>query len=365
MSKEILIIIWMGVMGVLSTQIQFKKIEFVEDKKVVRYSMGFALFVFLPIIIWAGFRDGTGYADTNAYIALYKSLPENMHQLLTYLGGLEKDWGFYFFSGVIKQIFGEGYRPFLLIIAIVQGMSLIKFYQKYSENYVLSIALFILSGEYMGWMMNGMRQFLAVCIIYFAIPWIVEKKYIRCILVILLASTIHQTAIIMLPIIFIVQGKPWNKKTIATLGIALVALIASSQFTNFLNVAMEDTVYATNISEMVNQTGTNPIRVLVYSLPALLSLLGKRYIENKSDTIVNITVNMSIITMALSVIGMMTSGVMIGRLSIYTSLFNYVLLPYELDNIFEERTAKILKVVMIIMYIMYYYYMMHFAYGRI
>lgn len=120
----------------------------------------------MPIIIWAGFRDGTGYADTNAYIALYKSLPENMHQLLTYLGGLEKDWGFYFFSGVIKQIFGEGYRPFLLIIAIVQGMSLIKFYQKYSENYVLSIALFILSGEYMGWMMNGMRQFLAVCIIY-------------------------------------------------------------------------------------------------------------------------------------------------------------------------------------------------------
>ena len=206
MSKEILIIIWMGVMGVLSTQIQFKKIEFVEDKKVVRYSMGFALFVFLPIIIWAGFRDGTGYADTNAYIALYKSLPGNMHQLLTYLGGLEKDWGFYFFSGVIKQIFGEGYRPFLLIIAIIQGMSLIKFYQKYSENYVLSIALFILSGEYMGWMMNGMRQFLAVCIIYFAIPWIVEKKYIRCILVILLASTIHQTAIIMLPIIFIVQG---------------------------------------------------------------------------------------------------------------------------------------------------------------
>lgn len=194
---------------------------------------------------------------------------------------------------------------------------------------------------------------------------LLKKKYIRCILVILLASTIHQTAIIMLPIIFIVQGKPWNKKTIATLGIALVALIASSQFTNFLNVAMEDTVYATNISEMVNQTGTNPIRVLVYSLPALLSLLGKRYIESKNDTIVNITVNMSIITMALSVIGMMTSGVMIGRLSIYTSLFNYVLLPYELDNIFEERTAKILKVVMIIMYIMYYYYMMHFAYGRI
>lgn len=73
------------------------------------------------------------------------------------------------------------------------------------------------------------------------------KKYIRCILVILLASTIHQTALIMLPIIFIVQGKPWNKKTIATSGIALVALVASTQFTDFLNVAMEDTVYVANI----------------------------------------------------------------------------------------------------------------------
>lgn len=128
MSKEILIIIWMGVMGVLSTQIQFKKLNLQKIKGSQIFN-GFCIVCFLPIIIWAGFRDGTGYADTNAYIALYKSLPGNMQQLLTYLGGLEKDWGFYFFSGVIKQIFGEGYRPFLLIIAIVQGLSLIKFYQ--------------------------------------------------------------------------------------------------------------------------------------------------------------------------------------------------------------------------------------------
>lgn len=362
MSKEVLIVIWMGIMGGLFAQGQFNRVQFEEDKEEIRCSLGFAVLVFLPVILWAGFRDGTGYADTNGYIALYKSLPGNMHQLLTYLGGFEKDRGFYFLAGTIKLIFGESYRPFLMIISIIQGMSLIKFYQKYSENYVMSITLFILSGEYLGWMMNGMRQFLAVCIIYFAIPWIIKKKYIRCILIILLASTIHQTAIIMLPIIFIVQGKPWNKKTIGTLGIALVALFATSQFTNFLNATMEDTVYAANISEMANQTGTSPIRVLVYSLPALLALLGKNYIKN--DTLTNISVNMSIITMSLSVIGMMTSGVMIGRLPIYTSLFNYVLLPYELESIFEERIARILKVVMILMYLMYYYYLMHFAYGR-
>lgn len=39
-----------------------------------------------------------------------------------------------------------------------------------------------------------------------------EKKYVALIVIILLATTVHSSAFIMLPIIFVVQGKPWNKK---------------------------------------------------------------------------------------------------------------------------------------------------------
>lgn len=365
MSKEILIIIWMGIMGVLSTQNQFKRIEFEEDKKVIRYSMGFALVVMLPLILWAGFREGAGYADTNAYIASYKMLPNNMNELKNYLGNFDKDVGFYFFMGIIKQIFGTSYRPFLLIVAIIQGMSLVKFYRKYSENYVLSIYLFIMAGEGLAWMMNGIRQFLAISIIYFAIPWLIKKKYVRFVLIVLLAATVHQTAVVMIPIAFVVQGKPWNKRTLFVLGIALLALFATSQFTNLLNETVESTVYAANLTEMSTQEGMNPLRMLVYSVPALIAVVGRKQIENENSLILNISVNMSIITMALSIMAMMTSGIMIGRLPIYTGLFNYILLPYEIECIFECRTARLLKVLMVIMYLLYYYYLMHFAYGRI
>ena len=365
MSKEILVIFWIGLMAFWGTQNSVKRIEYEGNREVVRYLPWFSILVLLPLIIWAGFRTGQGYADTNAYIFMYNNLPDNIPELRTYLSGMEKDVGFYAFAGMIKLIFGKSYRPFLLIIAVIQGSSLIYFYRKYSESYVLSIALFTMAGEYLGWMMNGIRQFLAVTIIYFAIPWLMEKKYVRFILIVLLAATIHQTALIMIPIVFIVQGKPWNKKTLFIIGIALITLFATNQFTDILDVALEDTVYSANLSEMATQSGTNPLRVAVYSVPALISLVGRKQIEAKNNRIINVAVNMSIITMALSIIGMMTRGVMLGRLPIYTGLFNYVLLPYEINHIFNEESAKVLRIVMIVLYLGFYYYLMHFAYGRI
>ena len=62
-----------------------------------------------------------------------------------------------------------------------------------------------------------MRQFLSVCITTVAIAFSTKKKYIIAIALILLASTIHASALIMLPGIFIIQGKAWNKKTILAL----------------------------------------------------------------------------------------------------------------------------------------------------
>ena len=41
-----------------------------------------------------------------------------------------------------------------------------------------------------------------------------KKKYIPLIAIILLGATFHASALLMIPIIFIVQGKAWNKKSV-------------------------------------------------------------------------------------------------------------------------------------------------------
>ena len=78
MSKEILVIFWIGLMAFWGTQNSVKRIEYEGNREVVRYLPWFSILVLLPLIIWAGFRTGQGYADTNAYIFMYNNLPDNI-----------------------------------------------------------------------------------------------------------------------------------------------------------------------------------------------------------------------------------------------------------------------------------------------
>ena len=68
---------------------------------------------------------------------------------------------------------------------------------------------------------------------------------------------------------------------------------------------------------------------------------------------------MSIISTGLYIISMFTSGIFIGRLPIYFSLYNYILLPWEIENLFTQRSKKIIYIGLIACYIVFYYYQMH------
>ena len=62
--------------------------------------------------------------------------------------------------------------------------------------------------------MGGIRQFMALSVLLFFSDWIFEDKPIRFAIVVLFASMIHASAIIWLPIVFVVSGKAGNLKTI-------------------------------------------------------------------------------------------------------------------------------------------------------
>ena len=102
----------------------------------------------------------------------------------------------------------------LLLNIIFHGLSLLFVYRKYSPEYLVSIFLFIASADYISWMFNGIRQFTAVTLIFAATTLILKKKYLPVLLIVLLASTVHQSALLMIPFILIAYGKAWNKKTL-------------------------------------------------------------------------------------------------------------------------------------------------------
>lgn len=357
MSKYLLILIWPLIAFILSRYLPCERCEMVAERKERRLTPAIAWLTFMPIIIMAGFR-GTTFGDSYNYSRSFLELPSTLSGLIAYLPDVTKDKGFTVLIGLIKIIIGNQDVVYFLILATIQGACLIYTFRKYSTNYFMSIFLFIASSDYLSWMFNGVRQFTAVTLVFAATSLMVRKKYISLIIVILIASTIHGTALLMLPIVFIAQGKAWNEKTIFVIFCSLMALTYVDSFTNILDMMLADTQYTNVVSDWQswNDDGTNVFRVLVYSIPAMLSFLGRKYIREDNNSVINLCTNMSIISTGIYLVSMGTSGIFIGRLPIYCSLYSYILLPYIIDRMFTKNSARIVNMSMVVAYVAFYYY---------
>ena len=208
--------------------------------------------------------------------------------------------------------------------------------------------------------LNGIRQFIAAAGIFACTTLMLKKKYFPVVLIILALSTIHGSALIMLPIVFVAQGKAWNKKTVLLIIAIVLATAFVGQFTPILDTLMAETQYSDILTNEIwlNDDGTNIIRVIVYSVPALLSLVGKKFIDNENNPVVNLSVNMSICAAAFYLLSSVTSGIYVGRIPIYMSLYSYISLPWLLKNIFTDKSMKIMYVFTIVLYLLFFYYQM-------
>ena len=356
----ILILIWVGIIGLLSvTTSGVYRMETVNGEKVRRATPLFAVVAVLPLVIWAGFRGYVG--DTAAYMRAFGEMPSSFDGIKSYIDGISKDQGFYFTSAVIKCIIGNRDTVYFIIVAAIQCFLLFKIYRKYSSAFVTCFFLFIASTDYISWIFNGMRQFVAVTITVACFPWILKKKYILAIIGILVASLFHQSALLVLPFVFIVQGRAWNKKTLFFIIVVIVAVMFADQFTNILDTMLAETQYENVVSDWQSwqDDGTNFFRVLVYCVPTILSLIGLKYIRQENSPLINVCTNMSIASAGFYIISMVTSGVFIGRLPIYFSLYNYILLPWEINTIFTKQSARLIYLIMVIGYLGFYSYTMY------
>lgn len=290
------LLIWIFIGGGVLALFIPKQQELVNGRRVERWTMPAALILIAPYILWAGFRSNA-FGDTGSYQKAFRECASSFGEIGNYLSSVTKDKGFYLLMALEKSIFGDSCRLFFILLAAFQLLIIMWMCRKYSEDYWFSIFLFIASTDYISWTFNGIRQFTAVVIAYAATPFILKKKYIPSILLILLASTMHQSVLLMIPIIFIIQGKAWNKKTVLCIFACLTALLFVDRFTNVMDSMLAETQYQNVVSDYKswNDDGTNPLRVLVYSIPMILSLIGLKYVQAENDPMINTAVGASAI----------------------------------------------------------------------
>lgn len=351
--NSIHIFIWLILMYFVSLSPATKRMELVNGVWVRRYRPYFAFLVFFPVIWMVAFGKLRG--DLSVYISNYNRLPSTVSEGWYLLKGFDRA-GFILLQLLIRQFSGGSVTAFRLVVTLIHAVPVILVFRKYSENYLFSCYLFIAAGCHLSWMMNGIRQFIAVTIIFAATPWIVEKKYFRVILIILLAATFHKTALFMIPVIFIVQGKVWNWKTMLfSIALALVTLLFASDSAAFDDFA--STVgYSAQYVIQHGDDGMNPIRGGVYAVPVILAFLFRNKLKRYNNPMFNICTNMSIITLGVALVAMVTSGILTGRMLIYTSLYNMILYPFHFQkDPYSGRRYNYLYYLTIIAYLAYYF----------
>lgn len=361
------LLIWLFVGGLFLINYFPKQQEIVLGKRKECWSVPGAVILVLPYIIWAGFRIDN-FGDTGAYRTSFSKAPSQLGQLFEYISTISKDKGFSVLTVLLKCFLGNSDVVYFLTIASIQMLILAFVYRKYSYDYWMSIFFFVASTDYMSWLHNGIRQFLAIAIIMAGIGFLLEKKYVQTICIILFASTFHASALLMIPAIFIVQGKAWNKKTVLCIIVSVCTLFFVGQFTSILDSLLSNTQYSNMVTDWQewNDDGTNPLRVLVYSIPMILSIVGYRQIKRVDDPVINTMVNFSIFTASVAIISMATSGVFIGRVISYGSVFSQgILLPWEIKNLFTKNSSRLIVIIAITMYVIFFYYQMHVTWGLV
>jgi transmembrane protein EpsG len=300
-----------------------------------------ALLVMACLVIVSGLRSNIG--DTFFYKLTYKTNEFYWSDV-----SLKEDYGFIILQILLKKITNDP-QLLLFITALITNVCIVIVLYKYARLFELAIYLYITTGAYIV-SMNGIRQYLAASILFLGTIFIVKGDWKKYFGIVILASSFHQTALILLPIYFIVRRKAWTNSTMIVLMIGIVFTAFFGQLSTLLFTMMEDTQYG--VYSEFEEGGANIIRVIISGLPLILAYLK----QDKLRTLwphIDIIVNMSIIGFVFMVIS--SQNWIFARFSIYFGLYNLLLIPW-IVKLFDNKSQRVFYYLVVVFYFLYHVY---------
>lgn len=327
-----------------------------------RVNIFLAFVTFSAVIFFAGLRSRV--SDTQAYIQMYKNYQVGFSGIYEILNKSDQP-GFILFSIFIKTYISQDYNVWFFIIASITGLSMMYGIYRYSENFGISVFLFMASCNF-AWMFNGIRQYLVVSILFACTFLIEERKFIKYCVLVLILATIHKTVIVMIPVYFLAINKPWHKTTLIIIVGILLCMLFADKFLNVFTEIMESSNYVQGYQEISKtDDGVNIVTIFISLIPVVISFLFRKKLEKEpNNEIMNIAINMSILAVCMYIISKITrSGILVGRMAIYFTTYNLILLPWLIDKSFEIKERILIKYTMIICYIGLFYYQLNVAWN--
>ena len=292
------------------------------------------------------------YNDTLTYIGSFnntQSLSEG------FSNGTFTDWTGNPWSMLYRSLMREltdNYHIYFLIPAVLSSVTAVKLFKRYSVNPTFSLLIFFSLGTYIMYM-AALKQCLAMFFLLLALPYALDKKYIRFYLLVFVAILFHTHAF-MFAIVPLLLEKPWGKVTWALLGATIFAMLT---YDYTLGAFME---YAQSIGALVDEGelfdghSINVLRVLVYWIPALLALIFRRRLFTDSTREENLFVNMSIVSAFILTFGLVQAANLFARMAGYFEIATAIALPWIIKKLFTKQSAQLVTILACILYFGYF-----------
>ncbi len=308
--------------------------------------------VILPIVFFTVFvalRKTIG--DTYFYMHSFNLMPDNNPIKIEYFfTGM-----FGFFQNIIRNMTDD--PQWLIAFAAVFSIPvpLIILY-KYCPRFEMAIFMFV-AFSYLGGAMNGMRQYMAASIVLLATRYLFSLKktdFIKYAVIILLAYCMHNSAIIMLPLYFVVRRRAWQVSSyLIVLGSMVGVVVFDAILPSFLST-LEQTSYA-HYSEngwftSGQEGGSSLFRVMFIAYPLVLAYMNRERLKMLGH-IGDILVNIVFLDVAIYIISLYNW--IFARLAIYLAIYFMIFVIWVVNYAVKPKDRSMFMFATIVVYFLY------------
>lgn len=313
-------------------------------KKAYLFWCGFILFLFI------GLRSkGLGSVDSTNYYNNWILLRDADWEKFKIVSESDMETGYLFVIFCISKVFY--YPQFVFVLSgLLFSVAICKTIYYNSKDVMLSMVLYICLGLYI-FMVQGLRQSVAISICLLSINHIKKRKFIPFLLCMVMAFLMHRTSIVFLPMYFL-YGFDFSVKTKTWLIVSAVLLAVLSPFTaNWANQFLDREYETTAVASAI-------IASAIYGIIGVLAYLMLN--KDNTDKTSTFFIAMLIIGGAFYLSRYLGTQVF-DRISFYFIISQTIVLP-EIISKFDSKSKTIINVIVILLSVALFLYRIYTSY---
>lgn len=232
--------------------------------------------------------------DTDQYTYIFNNISQASN-IQSYITNSRFEIGYIYLNKLLSLI-SDNPQIIFIITGAFTALSFGRFIYKYSELPWMSTFMF-LTLQFFDLSMSGVRQIVSITILLFSYDFIVKRKFIKFLLLVLLASTIHTSAILFL-IIYPLTSKLKGKKFYIVSTITCIGIFLGFQYIiPFIGKMFPQYIkYLTNDASSYSTSPKLAIFLMLALWLIMFIIAKKANIKNQFNKVSNMTENSRVIT---------------------------------------------------------------------